>query len=210
MGTSNWQNISYCIDVIRKIAPKKILDAGIGFGRWGILSREFLEVWEGRVRSKDWELQIDGVEIFNSNIEEYLKYFYSNIYNIDAYQYINSTPDFYDLIIIGDMLEHLEKRKANDFLHNCMAKSKFVMINIPIGNDWEQSEMYGNIYEKHLSYWKVKDFDIYKPIKIKVFRDYILRKFVVIILSKYESVLPSKINDLVFAVKYRLKRILKF
>lgn len=44
MGTSNWQHISDCIEIIRDINPKTILDVGTGFGRWGILSREFLEV----------------------------------------------------------------------------------------------------------------------------------------------------------------------
>jgi len=47
MPTSNWQNISYNIDLIRKIKPQSILDVGVGFGRWGILLREFLELWEG-------------------------------------------------------------------------------------------------------------------------------------------------------------------
>ena len=84
MGTSNWQNISFCINVIRRILPQKILDAGVGFGRWGILCREFLEVWDGKTHSSDWKLQIDGVEIFKSNIEEYHNFFYSRIFNETA------------------------------------------------------------------------------------------------------------------------------
>ena len=80
MDTSNWQNISFCINAIRRIQPTKILDVGVGFGKWGILCREFIEVWNGRTHSMNWKLQIDGVEIFAPNIEEYHKFFYSNIF----------------------------------------------------------------------------------------------------------------------------------
>lgn len=34
MGTSNWQNLSYCVELIRKEAPSSVLDIGVGFGRW--------------------------------------------------------------------------------------------------------------------------------------------------------------------------------
>jgi hypothetical protein len=36
----------------------------VGFGRWGILFREFLEIWEQGKYDGKWERTIDGVEIF--------------------------------------------------------------------------------------------------------------------------------------------------
>ncbi|MDZ7765414.1 MAG: hypothetical protein U5K00_13465 [Melioribacteraceae bacterium] len=51
------------------IDPKSILDVAVGFGRWGILCREFLRVWEGRNNSKDWFYEFYGVEIFPEAIE---------------------------------------------------------------------------------------------------------------------------------------------
>ena len=205
MGTSNWQNISYCINIIRKINPQKILDFGVGFGRWGILAREFLEVWEGKVHSNEWTLQIDGVEKFNSNIEDYHNYFYSSVYNIDAFEYIKTTTEYYDLIITGDMLEHLEKKIALEFLNVCLSKSNYIMINIPIGRGWEQDEIYGNKYEKHLSIWKINEFKKFNMISHRVFRDYIFRKFAVIILSKNKNVIPFS-RDFRQAVKFNIKK----
>ena len=64
MGTSNWQNISYVIDIIKAINPYRILDFGMGFGRWGILAREFLEVWGDENYSGTWKRQIDGVQSY--------------------------------------------------------------------------------------------------------------------------------------------------
>jgi len=79
MSTSNWQNISYNIDLVKKLNPKSILDIGVGFGRWGILFREFLEVWGSNNYSGDWERVIDGVEIFPDYIKPY-HYFFTIIF----------------------------------------------------------------------------------------------------------------------------------
>jgi len=160
------------------------LDVGIGFGRWGILAREFLEVWNGKVFKKDWQIQIDGIEIFSDNIKDYHDYFYSNIFNEDAFDNVKNTNEFYDLIIIGDVLEHFEKVKANDFLQLCLSKSRFTLLNLPIGRDWQQEEVYGNPFEKHKSFWQINEINNEQCITYKVFRDIIGRKFSVFILSK--------------------------
>ena len=61
MGTSNWQNISYCVGVLRRLKPASVLDVGTGFGRWGVLCREFLDVWEGREARSLWQTRIEGI-----------------------------------------------------------------------------------------------------------------------------------------------------
>ncbi|WP_433615260.1 hypothetical protein [Paenibacillus cellulositrophicus] len=80
MGTSNWQNLSYCVALIRQAAPSSVLDIGIGFGRWGMLCREFLDVWQGRVFREQWQTRIEGVEVFPKNVDDYHPYFYNHIY----------------------------------------------------------------------------------------------------------------------------------
>jgi SAM-dependent methyltransferase len=208
MGTSNWQNISYCIELIRRMNPQRILDVGVGFGRWGILSREFLEVWNQKIYSKDWDLQIDGIEIFEPNIEEYHKYFYSNIFKADAASFVKNIKDNYDLIIIGDMLEHLEKEKGLEFLSDCLCKTKYLLLNIPIGGKWEQDELYGNKYERHLSTWKLRDFKPFNIITKKFFRDYIYRRFAVLILSYKENDLPPD-SKLYASLRFYLLKYMK-
>ncbi|MBM4176042.1 MAG: class I SAM-dependent methyltransferase [Ignavibacteria bacterium] len=194
MGTSNWQNISYCVELIRRINPKTILDVGVGFGRWGILCREFLEVWGGKIHNKDWTKQIDGIEIFPDNIQEYHKYFYSKIIVDDAYKYIFENDFLYDLIIFGDVLEHFEKCKAIELLEHSMKKSKYVLLNIPIGKYWKQNEIYENKYEKHLSFWGLRELTKLNPIAYKTFRDEIHRKFAAFIFSSEFNKIPNRIN----------------
>lgn len=184
MGTSNWQNISYCIELIRRINPKSILDVGAGFGRWGILSREFLEVWEDGNYSDKWKSRIDAVEIFGEYLKPYHSYFYDNVYVDDAVTFLADSEEKYDLIICGDVIEHFEKDVAKKFIEDCLKRCRYLMINIPIGKNWEQGEINKNKFEIHKSIWENSDFKKYPFVKIKKFRDYISRKFSVVLVSR--------------------------
>ncbi len=183
MGTSNWQNISYVIGLVRKLNPRSILDVGVGFGRWGILFREFLEIWEGSKYDGDWERIIDGVEIYPAYIKEYHKYFYTNIYLQDALDFLKKTESGYDLVNFGDVIEHFEKKQGEELLKLAVEKSKYVLATVPIGKHWPQAPTQ-NPYEEHKSVWYDSDFLKYKHCKLKRFKDFTLRDFSVALISK--------------------------
>jgi len=204
VGTSNWQNISYNIDLVKKLDPKTILDIGVGFGRWGILFREFLEVWGDNNYSGKWSRTIDGVEIFPDYIKDYHKYFYNNIYLENALDFLQQTANRYDLINCGDIIEHFEKTEALKLIELCLNKSKYVLINIPIGENWEQGPVNNNDYERHKSVWHNSDFIKYKFPIIKEFKDVGKRNFSVILLSN------GKIDlNLAYGKYFGLKNILR-
>lgn len=184
MGTSNWQNISYNIDLVRKLNPESILDIGVGFGRWGILFREFLEIWESSKYDGNWDRIIDGVEIFPGYLKEYHKYFYNNIYIENAATFLCNTNKKYDLINFGDVIEHFEKSEGEELINIAMQKGNFVLINIPIGKHWQQNGTKENPYEAHKSIWYNNDFTKFKYNIIKSFNDFTLREYSVILLSK--------------------------
>jgi len=183
MGTSNWQNISYNIELIRKLNPKSILDIGIGFGRWGILFREFLEIWDYSKYNGEWERTVDGVEIYPGYIKPYHKYFYNNIYISDALDFLTNLERNYDLINFGDVIEHMEKEKGENMIGLALEKSKYVLITIPIGKYWEQEGSADNPHEAHKSIWYNRDFVKYKYHKLKCFNDFVKRDYSVILLS---------------------------
>jgi len=183
MGTSNWQNISYCIELIRRINPNSILDVGAGFGRWGILGREFLEIWDDSNYSDKWNRKIDAVEIFEDYVKPYHSYFYDNVYIENAADFLKNNESKYDLIVCGDVIEHFEKEKGEKFIEDCLKHCRYLMINIPIGKNWEQGVINNNEFEVHKSIWYNSDFRKYPNRKIKKFRDYISRKFSVILIS---------------------------
>lgn len=183
MGTSNWQNISYNISLIRKLDPSSILDVGVGFGRWGILFREFLEIWDNSRYDGNWERTIDGVEIFGGYIKDYHRYFYSNIYIQDALDFFKETGKQYDLVNFGDVIEHFSKQQGEELITLAMEKAKYVLINIPIGKHWEQSGTADNPFEEHKSVWYNNDFTKYRHYKLKCFSDSEMRVFSVVLLS---------------------------
>ncbi|UJF34265.1 class I SAM-dependent methyltransferase [Paenibacillus hexagrammi] len=196
MGTSNWQNVSYCIDLIRRISPKVILDVGVGFGRWGVLCREFLDVWNGRVGRESWETRIEGIEAFSANIDEYHRFFYTKIWEMDASDFLRTSQDKYNLIIFGDVLEHFYKDEGHKLLAFALDSSDYVMINIPIGDSWEQGDVYGNQYEEHKSEWYVSDFDTYPTVRIRLFKDYICRDFATILMSRNNIIFNEFLQQL--------------
>jgi hypothetical protein len=204
LGTSNWQNISYNIQLVRRLNPNSILDVGIGFGRWGILFREFLEIWENSRYGGDWERTIDGVEIFPGYIKDYHKYFYSNVYIEDALSYLKTTNNKYDLINLGDIVEHFTKQEGESLIKLSLQKGRYVLINVPIGKHWRQSGTYDNPFEMHKSIWFNNDFTKYKYNIIKSFRDFTLRDYSVVLLSM------NKIKfDKRYGKFFQIKNILK-
>jgi hypothetical protein len=186
LGTSNWQNISYNIELVRKLDPRSILDVGVGFGRWGILFREFLEIWEHSRYDGKWERTIDGVEIFDGYIKNYHKHFYNNIFIESALTYLENTEKHYDLIHFGDVIEHMTKENGEKAIDLALERSEYVLINIPIGKHWGQEALGDNPYEAHQSVWYNNDFTKFKYHKIKSFSDLELRSFSVVLLSRHK------------------------
>lgn len=187
MGTSNWQNIPFCVEALMKIEPKRLLDVGIGFGRWGIIVREFCDVWYGRVLHQDWQVHIEGIEGFAENISDYHYCFYNKIHTGDARQVM---PDLlkssWDVIIFGDVLEHFEKEEGRNLLNASLGASSYVLVNIPLGGEWSQEDIYDNPYERHLSVWIAEEFEDFHLKRAALFEDFRGRPFGSFILSRLD------------------------
>lgn len=204
MGTSNWQNISYNIELARKLNPQTILDVGVGFGRWGILFREFLEIWESNRYDGNWQRRIEGIEIFPGYIKEYHRYFYDEIHLGNALEFLKTSGISYDLINFGDVIEHFEKAEGEEMLKLAVEKARFVLINIPIGKYWAQEGTKENPFEAHRSVWYNSDFTKFKYHKIKTFYDLVSREYSVVLLSRNRIVFNKR-----FGKFFRIKSFLK-
>lgn len=185
MGTSNWQNIPFCIEALMKISPSKVLDVGVGFGRWGILIREFCEEWFGRVHPRDWTIRVEGIEAYVPNLAPYHHAFYDHIHVGDARVVLPRVlPQGWDVTIFGDVLEHFTKPEAKKLLEQALQHSTYVLVNIPLGSSWPQGEKYDNPYERHLSEWEPEDFQGPNLVRAERFVDFMDRPFGSFILSR--------------------------
>jgi hypothetical protein len=189
MGTSNWQNISYCCDLIYRIAPQRTLDIGIGsLGRWAVLIREFVDVWQGRVLPGKWSCVIDGIEAFQPVVREFHYALYDHIYIGDAYETIDRL-DTYDLIVLGDVIEHFPPERAAAMLQKCVRHARQVMVVTPLGalEQWPQEAIYDNQWERHRTLFTRQDFlrsPAWRVVEHRMFKDYIGRDFGVFLLQE--------------------------
>jgi hypothetical protein len=174
--------------------PSSILDIGLGNGKLGFISRDCLDVMIGqRHRREDWKIQIDGIEIFPDYIQEHQKAIYDDIHIGDAFEVIDRLGD-YDMIILGDVLEHFEKSVAHQFLDKCISHStKHLIICIPLGEKWKQPVIYGNSHEKHLSLWHWEEFKPY--VCAHEFFEYAMGRYGIFLIKK-EDYIDHKIREL--------------
>lgn len=108
------------------------LDVGACDGKWSKLLGDYLTM--------------DAVEVFQENIslwklaDKYRKVIWTDIANFEY--------EHYDLIIFGDVLEHMTVGKAQRVLDYAKPRCKDMIIGIPYL--WSQDAIYGNPYEVHI------------------------------------------------------------
>ena len=91
-------------------------------------------------------LEMDAVEIFVPNVVIFdlpNKYNQVAIGDIKDYKY-----DWYDLIIFGDVIEHMTVENAQDVLEYAWPRCKDLIVAVPF--EYVQDEIYGNKWERHI------------------------------------------------------------
>jgi len=140
--------------------PTSVLDVGIGYGKWGFLCREYLESWQDRVFPTQWQVKITGVEAFSEYVNRlpWLNQIYDRIY-VRRIQDVCDVLASHELVIAGDVIEHLEKRAANRVLETLKRKAtKRFLLSIPLGPGWLDNKVIaGNEFEQHRSEWSKDD-----------------------------------------------------
>ena len=160
MPTSPYSHLVHYVDFLLDIKPESLLDIGLGNGKLGFVARDLLDVMFGeRYRRSEWQLKLDGIEVFSEYIQDHQKSIYNDIFIGDAFHVIDGLGA-YDLVVMGDVLEHFPKEKGLAMLDKCFAHAtKAVILFVPLGGGWEQPAIYGNTYERHLSVWEQNEFE---------------------------------------------------
>jgi len=162
MPSSQHYHISKILDIIIHINPMSVLDIGTGFGKYGVLCREYLELWDGRNNYSQFLRRIDGVEAFGDYITPLHKFVYNNIYINDVMEVLDKIESRYDLVLLIDILEHFEKHQGETLLHRILSKNDGVLISTPKKPN-SQKDAFGNVYETHRSQWTKDDLSSIAP-----------------------------------------------
>jgi len=166
MPSSDIHLIPHVCTQFRALMPNSVLDIGIGFGKYGFLAREYLDIYEERYQPITWRTKIDGIEIFADYVGNLQRIFYNNIYIGDALDCLRKL-DNYDLILLLDVIEHIEKTRGFELLKLISEKSEVALISSPIKVKSLGAPLmkYGNIYERHLSQWTEEELGQFGGVK---------------------------------------------
>jgi hypothetical protein len=108
------------IDFIESVCPDKkarILDVGPGRG-----------IYSSMLKERGYTL-MDAVEIYLPYIEKFeLKKIYNEVFHCDIgnFEYL-----YYDIVIMGDIIEHLHIAKAQGVIKYAQAHSNLIVIAVP-------------------------------------------------------------------------------
>jgi len=156
MPTSRPNHLAYLCNRIIELQPHRVLDVGVGFGKFGFLVREYTDIWNQRYLEKDWKTKIYGIEIFSDYITKIQTNVYDHIIIDNALDQIGRLGEF-DLIYCGDMIEHLTKEDGFKLIELMKQHTKHIIIVTPVVVS-EQGAVFNNENERHLSQWSYKDF----------------------------------------------------
>lgn len=134
----NWGYLTNDIkEYVVNTYPKNwsVLDVGCGHGHYAKLLRDHF-----------CYSNFDGIEIWQPYIDEYnLKTLYTNVFNDNI---LNFNFGYYDLIIMGDILEHLSRDDARSLIKNISDKCTELLVIVPYY--LPQDIVNDNKYEIHL------------------------------------------------------------
>ncbi|RPI56425.1 MAG: hypothetical protein EHM49_00085 [Deltaproteobacteria bacterium] len=134
-----------------------VLDVGPGLG-----------IYCDIIKSVKPEACVEAVEIFAPYVDRYcLLEKYGTIYVCDI-QKAAFAETVYDLIILGDVLEHLNKDEAIQTWVRLKQRTKFLWLSLPLApfRPWfrgyghlgqPETDYKENIYEKHLYEWQYEE-----------------------------------------------------
>ena len=135
---------------IKEIQPSHVLDIGAGAGKYGNLVKRLFP-----------ETYIEAVEPDESYIHRFnLSSIYTTIQQMTAREYVQKmwgSIQTYDLIICGDVIEHMFKSEGKDILEFFCYRSKHILVLYPdhyIQYNFEDSHP----LENHVSIWHEGDF----------------------------------------------------
>jgi hypothetical protein len=112
-----------------------VLDIGCGHGHYAKLLKHHFSV-----------KNFDGIEVWEPYIQEYnLNNLYTNIYNVNI---LNFNFNYYDLIIMGDVLEHLSRDDGVNLINKLASKCTELLVIVPYY--LPQDIVNDNVYEVHL------------------------------------------------------------
>jgi len=144
-----------------RLAPASVLDVGMGFGKYGLLLREYADIGlrtdEPAHERGRWRLRLTGVEVFAPFVLAHQRAIYDDILVGDIRELLRVGRVWpHDLALMVEVLEHMPKADGFDVLRRLSALSRAVLVTTPNGFQ-PMPELLGNPFQEHVSGWLADD-----------------------------------------------------
>lgn len=143
MPHSDPENKQWALDHIRRLDPAVVVDIGSGWGTYSDLARahttaqwKAIEVWAPYITQFGLPDKYDHVVV-------------SDVRHVD----LRSVAHAPDLVIVGDVLEHMEAAEAKIVITRLQAWTGHLLVALPIIH-YEQGTVGGNWFEAHHYHWR--------------------------------------------------------
>lgn len=162
MASSFINQVPTIIHLVQKLKPRSILDIGKGFGKYGFLIHEYAGIDNTKKLEPSKSLKelskikIDAVEVDADLMLPHLGQIYNEIYFEDILTLYPNLPT-YDLVLMIDIIEHINKEAALQLLQNFLSKGSKIIVATP--KHFFEQDLFQSKFEHHVSHWTKKDFD---------------------------------------------------
>jgi len=161
LPSSQFGQVSPITWLIHEIDPQSVLDIGPGFGKYGFISREYLELWFRTTDYAKRTRRIDAIEVFEPYVTPLLRSIYDEVHVGDAIDILPELP-VYDLVLLIDVLEHMDKANGTRLITSALGKGTLVIVSTP-KNPAPQGVHFGNVHERHTSAWTKRELNAFTP-----------------------------------------------
>jgi SAM-dependent methyltransferase len=127
----------------------KILDVGFGYGEWGLMLRT----------RKKGNPYIVGIDIFKPYYDKQKPLrIYNEIHNINALDYPKGVQETFDIILVSEVIEHIEKKEGYQLLSKLDTLcTSLLIVTTPRGETFHGKAVDENIHNCHISGWELQE-----------------------------------------------------
>ena len=160
MPTSHPSNIEPVIELLTDLHPRRVLEVGIGHGKYGVLLREYLEINFDRLQRSQWKVELIGIEAFEDYHNPLWEYAYDRVIVEDVRRVDFAGLGRFDCCLLLDVIEHFEHKEGRSLLERLLKSCECVIVSTPL-EFHAQGAVLGNEYERHRSLWRRQDYQPY-------------------------------------------------
>jgi hypothetical protein len=129
--------------VVKTINPQRILDIGAGGGKYGALLKDVVP-----------NCELTALECDDAAFPQLREVGYHHILSITADKLYERGGDLYDVIILGDVIEHMLHSQGRDLLEFLNYRARYIIISTPECMPMSRAVF----FEGHNSLWRPDSF----------------------------------------------------